>query len=397
MGPDGKARGGVVALRDVTQLKRSELEVRNLNLDLENRVKERTAEVEAAYSELETRNRENELLNELSRILQSCVNVAEGCDVLTKFVPRLFPGHGGGLYLYNAERRLLELRSAWGGAQHSEEIFSQEQCWALRRGQLHLNDGHTSGLVCQHLQSRAAHSLATICVPLVAQSETIGLLYLERKAGTRRESLQPDESDARLAGTLAEQFALALANIQLRETLRNQSIRDPLTGLYNRRFLEESLRREVSRAQRKESPLALMMVDVDHFKRYNDRHGHDAGDCVLRELGNLLARFIRESDIACRYGGEEFVLLLPGASAADAASRARALLAEVGRLDPVFQGSHLGRLTASIGVAVYPDHVQEGQSLFQAADAAVYAAKAGGRNRVVVAGDKPRSRKRSSA
>jgi diguanylate cyclase (GGDEF)-like protein/PAS domain S-box-containing protein len=397
LGPDGQRRGGVVALRDVTQIKRSEMEVRSLNLDLESRVRERTTQVEHANLELEARNRENELLNELSKILQSCVNVAEGCDVLAKFAPRLFPDYRGVLYLQNAERRSLELRTAWGGTHHSEELFAQEQCWGLRRGQLHFNDGRSSGLVCQHVQEKVAASLATICVPLVAQGETIGVLYLEREAAARRLSLRSDQSDPRLAGTLAEQFALALANIQLRETLRNQSIRDALTGLYNRRFLEESFRREFSRAQRKETPLALMMLDVDHFKRYNDKYGHDAGDEVLRELGRLLSHFIRESDIACRYGGEEFVLLLPGASGSDAASRARGLLAEVRRLDLTFQGTHLGRVTASIGIAVYPDHVRDSETLLQAADAALYAAKAAGRDRVVVAGEKPRARRRSPA
>jgi diguanylate cyclase (GGDEF)-like protein/PAS domain S-box-containing protein len=396
-GPDGQVRGGVMALRDVTQVKRSELEVRKLTLDLESRVRERTAEVESVNSELEARNDQNELLNELSKILQSCVNVAEGCDVLSKFVPRLFPDYGGGLYLQNAERKSLELRTAWGGALRSEELFGAEQCWGLRRGQLHFNDGRTSGLVCQHLHSGSAETLATMCVPLVAQGETIGLLYLERKAGAKRVSLRSDQSDPRLASTLAEQFALALANIQLRETLRNQSIRDPLTGLYNRRFLEESFRLEWARAQRKQTPLALMMVDVDHFKRYNDKHGHDAGDYVLRELGNLLARFIRESDIACRYGGEEFVLLLPGASGTDANSRARALLSEVRKLNLNFQGTHLGRISVSIGLAVYPDHVQDADGLLQAADAALYAAKGGGRDRVTAAGEKPRAKKRSTA
>ncbi len=397
MGPDGQPRGGMAALRDVTQIKRSEMEVRNLNLDLEGRVRERTAQVETANLELEARNRENELLNELSRILQSCVNVAEGCDVLSKFVPQLFPDYGGGLYLQNGERKSLDLRAGWGREHHSEEVFGQDQCWGFRRGQLHFNDGRSSGLVCQHLRSGAPESLASICVPLAAQGEMIGLLYLEREPGARRMPVRSNQTDARLASTLAEQFALALANIQLRETLRNQSIRDPLTGLYNRRFLEESFRREFARAQRKESPLALMMLDVDHFKRYNDRYGHDAGDHVLRELGNLLARFIRESDIACRYGGEEFVLLLPGASAANAGARARALLAEVRKLNLVFQGAHLGRITASIGLAVYPDHVQDAEGLLQAADAALYVAKAGGRDRAALSGEKPRARRRSPA
>ncbi len=387
IGSDGELRGGVVVLRDVTQIKRSENEVRTLNRDLEARVRERTAEVEAGNRELELRNRENKLLNNLSKILQSCVTVAEGCDVIAKYGPQLFSDFSGVLYLANPARNSFELGAAWGGGQHSEEVFTHDDCWALRRGELHWVDSESSGLVCNHVKAET-DALAYACAPLAAQGGTVGVLYLERRRDAKAAVQRISDSARRLAGTLAEQLALALANIQLRETLRNQSIRDALTGLYNRRFLEESLKREFARAQRKEMPLAMLIVDADHFKRFNDVHGHDGGDYVLQQLGERLGHFIRESDIACRYGGEEFVLLLPGATGSDAAARARALLAEVRKTKLVYQGKALGKFTVSIGLAVYPDHAQTPDELFQAADSALYAAKEAGRDRLGIFGEK---------
>lgn len=382
---EGDVMGGVAVLRDVTQLKRSEEEIRTLNLELEARVRVRTAEVEAANRELELRNREARLLNELMKMMQSCVDVEEGCKVVAQFAPQLFPELSGALYLESAAKNTFELRSRWSGELRSDEAFGREQCWALRRGQLHAADSATQGLICQHVHPDGKRDFASMCAPLIAQGNTVGVLYLEGDPA-------PAEGDGvsrqRLASTLAEQLALALANIDLRETLRNQSIRDSLTGLFNRRFLEESLNREIAIAQRKETPLALLMIDADHFKRFNDDFGHDAGDYVLEELGRLLGRFIRESDVACRFGGEEFVLLLPGAALADATAKAKALLAEVRKLKLKFEGRALGTLTVSIGLASCPEHAKNADDLFQAADAALYSAKEGGRDRLVVSGEK---------
>jgi diguanylate cyclase (GGDEF)-like protein/PAS domain S-box-containing protein len=390
LGADGSVRGGVVVFRDITQLKRSEEQVRNMNLELEARVAMRTAEVEAANRELEARYHENELLNELSKLLQSCVNVAEGVQVIANYGPQLFPDSAGLLYLANPERKSFDSAASWGSPANSEEVLAADDCWALRRGQLHVCDAQGASLVCRHVTLPAGQGAACQCVPLLSQGETVGLLYLENAGAAALIS----DSARRLATTLAEQLALALGNIQLRERLRNQSIRDPLTGLFNRRFLEESLGRELARAERKETPLALLVVDADHFKRYNDQFGHDAGDHVLQQLGWLLGEFIRESDIACRYGGEEFVLLLPGASEADAATRAQMLLSEVRGMNLEFQGQWLGRLTVSIGLAVFPDHGRDPDALFQMADAALYRSKAEGRNRLTIAGDKqPAARK----
>jgi len=173
--------------------------------------------------------------------------------------------------------------------------------------------------------------------------------------------------------------------VRLREILRNQSIRDPLTGLFNRRYMEETLEREVRRARRGTRPMGVLMLDLDRFKQLNDTSGHEAGDAFLREMGELLQRSLRREDIACRYGGEEFVVVLPDASLEDARRRAEQIREAIKMLRISSQGAIVGPLTASIGVAGFPDHGLSGETLVRAADTALYRAKREGRDRVVVA------------
>jgi diguanylate cyclase (GGDEF)-like protein/PAS domain S-box-containing protein len=170
--------------------------------------------------------------------------------------------------------------------------------------------------------------------------------------------------------------------IALNERLRQLTLRDPLTGLYNRRHMEEALAHEIAVAERKGRQLALIMLDIDHFKLFNDRFGHEAGDVVLREIAGVMARQVRTTDAACRYGGEEFLILMPESDLATAMQRAQRLREGVQSLLLDYHGQPLGRITLSLGVAVYPDHADNGQSLVAAADAALYRAKQGGRNRV---------------
>jgi diguanylate cyclase (GGDEF)-like protein len=178
-------------------------------------------------------------------------------------------------------------------------------------------------------------------------------------------------------------LALALANLRLRETLRSQAIRDPLTGLFNRRYLEETMERELNRVKRQEIPLGVIMMDLDHFKQYNDTFGHSAGDELLSALGILLKTHIRGEDIACRYGGEEFLLILSGASVSIALERAESLRQAVKEMHQHYPD--LKPTTLSLGVAVYPEHGNTGLQLIQSADAALYRAKKAGRDRVMVA------------
>jgi diguanylate cyclase (GGDEF)-like protein len=193
------------------------------------------------------------------------------------------------------------------------------------------------------------------------------------------------DAKQRLAVTMAEHIAMALSNLKLHETLRSQSIRDPLTGLFNRRFMEESLALELRRAVRNQRPLGVIMLDLDCFKHFNDTFGHDAGDALLRELGKLLQTNIRGEDIACRYGGEEFTLILPEGSAEVTQQRADALREAIKRMDVLHRGRPLGRITASMGVAIFPEHGRSAESLLQAADASLYQSKDAGGDTVTTA------------
>jgi diguanylate cyclase (GGDEF)-like protein len=221
-----------------------------------------------------------------------------------------------------------------------------------------------------------------------------GVLCLMLPAAAKASQSEIDEQLQvlkRQGGAVGERISLALANLRLREVLRTQSIRDPLTGLFNRRYMEESLERELRRAMRNEQTVALMMLDIDHFKRFNDTFGHQAGDTLLRTLGDFLSQRTRGQDVACRFGGEEFALILAGASSDDAVKRSRLLREELQQLSVSHSGQVLGRITFSIGIAAYPGNAASTEELIRAADGALYRAKADGRDRICVATNSPES------
>jgi diguanylate cyclase (GGDEF)-like protein len=217
-------------------------------------------------------------------------------------------------------------------------------------------------------------------VPLLAQGEALGVLHLRKTAGPGE---RPGFNDA-LTAAAGEQIALGLANVKLRETLRNQSVRDPLTDLFNRRYMEETLEREIRRAERSGRPLSVVILDLDHFKQFNDTFGHDAGDLLLREVGAFLKEHIRSGDIACRFGGEEFVLILPESEVESTRARAEQLREELKRLSPQHRGQTLRRVSMSLGVAAWEESLTA-EALLRAADQALYRAKKEGRDRTVVA------------
>ncbi len=212
------------------------------------------------------------------------------------------------------------------------------------------------------------------------QGEILGILHMQSR---HKEDL--DEAKRQLAYTVVEQTTLALSNLKLREALREQSIRDPLTGLYNRRYMEEALKQQLSRVMRQLHPLGIIMIDIDHFKNFNDTYGHAAGDALLRELGQFLQSHIRGEDIACRYGGEEFTLMMPDISLEVAQKRAEHLRQEAKQLRVQDAGQFHEGITLSLGVAIYPQHGRTLDIVLRSADAALYRAKQEGRDRVVVA------------
>jgi diguanylate cyclase (GGDEF)-like protein len=235
------------------------------------------------------------------------------------------------------------------------------------------------GLVCKHVAPASTEVL--MCFPLAAQGEVLGMIHVRFPPVLSHETLERHRD---LAGEFAERVALSIANLKLRERLRNQSIRDPLTDLFNRRYAQETLDREIHRARRSTVSLSVIMADIDNFKAFNDRFGHDVGDRVLTTVAEALKRSVRTEDVACRFGGEEFMLVMLEALANDARVRAESIRRGVEGLDLVHEGRSLGPVTLSLGVASFPDHGHSWEAVVAAADAALYSAKRAGRNRVVV-------------
>jgi diguanylate cyclase (GGDEF)-like protein len=327
--------------------------------------------------ELEARNGEISLLSEMNHVLLSALTVEEAYRLVPSFGRRLFAHADGTLFVFSPGRDALHTGAAWGEAAAAPELAATD-CWALRRGQAHFVRDPASDVVCPHAEAAARAGRPHACVPLSAHGEIIGLLHLAWPAGHALA-----DTEQALAAMLAEQLSFALGNLRLREALREQSVRDGLTGLFNRRYLEATLDRELARAARAGTPLAVVMADIDHFKRINDTLGHDAGDDVLRAIARKLLGSVRASDIVCRYGGEEFVVLMPDASAEAAVARAERLRASLAELDPPQgAGKVLPRVTVSAGVAAYPDHAGSGAALIALADEALYAAKRNGRDQV---------------
>ena len=338
-------------------------------------------------AELQLRTKQMALLSEMGDLLECCGTTQEACAVVARSVNKLLPeAVSGTLYLFKSSRNLVEMAIRWGTPGSSEALFSPDACWSLRRGQPHWND-MAGGINCAHLTQATTNKC--LCVPMVGHGDTLGVLHLEfpGDANIRAEagSEGPNDTVQRLATTVAGQIALSLASLRLRETLRDQSIRDPLTGLFNRRFMEESLEREMQRAVRKNHPVSVLFVDLDHFKRFNDTFGHDAGDFVLRSIADLFRRIFRLDDVICRYGGEEFGIILPESSSVNAAIRANGLREAAKRLDIRYKNRALGTVTLSVGVSTFPEHGETAEELLKVADQCLYKSKAEGRDTVTVA------------
>ena len=316
--------------------------------------------------------------------LQACGGVSELAEVVGCFAPQTFPDLAGRLYVLDENRNALEQVGSWLEPVHSAQSFPPTDCWGLRRGRLHISHGQEQDVSCPHIADPHVQSL---CVPLMAQGETIGLLYFEERAGVAH----PQEPPRLYLELISDNVALTLANLRLRDRLAKLAVRDGLTGLYNRRSLDEALNRH---DRQPGEQLACVMIDIDHFKRFNDNFGHDAGDAVMRHVAQAMVETVGDSGSAYRFGGEEFTLLLPNTDMAAAFERAEALRARVGETLFSHNGRMLGHITISLGVAVSPDDGTPA-TLLARADAALLQAKAQGRDRTV--GAFPEGRRRAAA
>ncbi|QUS60878.1 diguanylate cyclase [Synechocystis sp. PCC 7338] len=391
--PNGEVVGLQGVAMDVSAQKRAEAELEKLNEELEQRVLERTQalakseerlcqvneQLQQRLEELKRRNKEMEVLSTLSDYLQSCVVVPDACASVAALAPPFFPNTAGTIFLFDSAANYFEMVKSWGNVTCSQTVFNRLDCWALRRGQAHWVGEQQHDLFCNHLNSQCLPK-ESLCIPLIAQAETIGLFNLcSDQAG----SINPEQQQ--LAKAIAEQISLAIANIKLRERLENESSRDPLTGLFNRRYLKQFLMQEISRARRHNHAIGVIMADIDHFKQFNDQLGHDAGDHVLKIIARILQSTIRGSDIACRYGGEEMIIVLPQTPMVDTFVKAEQLRTAIDGMQVEYKGKYLQSLTVSFGVACYPNQGKTMEAIIEAADLALYRAKAAGRNRVLMA------------
>ena len=363
---DGRPAGAVVIFRGIAERKRWEGELRKANEQLQKLV-----------ARGDERNHQMMLLQEMGDVFQVCQSSPEAYGVIAEFAPQFFADYSGALYILNNAINFFEMAGSWGENPPPEVIFGFDECWALRRSKAHSFNSAAAGLRCQHVSL----PVTSLCIPLMAQGEAMGVLHLQSPRPIPAEQL----AAARQLGTsVAEGMALALANQRLREIMRHQAIRDSLTGLYNRRYLEETLEREVHRGNRLGICIGIIMMDLDQFKAYNDNYGHTAGDEMLRAAGQLIQNQVRGEDIACRYGGEEFLVIMPGASLEVVQLRAETIVREVKQLH--LQNHALHPITISAGVAIFPDDGATADLVVQTADQALYRAKAAGRDRVMVAG-----------
>ena len=358
---------------------------RTMLVEYGNELRHGNEDLKQKATALRQRDLESSAFSRMGEMLHACQSVEEAAGVIAGAVQIFFPHDSGAIYLFNASRNILESIKQWGEKPPAAHTIGPNDCWGLRRGRHHL--------VALAGDPRCPHALDAplpyICIPMAAQGETLGMLYLHLDSLSGVTDIVKDIkewSDVKehLILRLAENAGLAITNLKLREKLRNLSVRDPLTGLFNRRYMSEALELERQRGLRKESTIGVLMIDIDHFKRFNDTFGHDAGDTVLKELGLFLQKSIRGGDIACRYGGEEFTVIMPGASIESATARANILMEGARHINVTHKGQSLGGITLSIGVAIVPEHGDDADTVIRAADAALYRAKEEGRDRVCV-------------
>ena len=382
----------VTEIRDISEQKRTEEELRTHRDKLEDLVRERTEKLTESNSELQrmieasdTRSEQTAMLNEMSELLQACETEEETYRVAVGVCAKLFPKDSGCLGVLDEDNWSINVVGSWGHGHSCNAEFAHNDCWAIRRGKAHMVLESEADPLCRHV--REEPECGTLCVPMNAQGKVLGMTHMlfdsamkEFKESERHRIIHEKLS---LLGGLVERYAPSLVNLRLRESLREQSIRDQLTGLFNRRHMEEAMSRELARAQRRGAPLVVVMIDVDHFKKFNDTYGHETGDDVLRRLGEFLTSTVRIEDIPCRYGGEELVLILPECSSKDGLVRAEDVRKGIEEDVMVVHDGERLQVTASLGVASFPLDGEGVATLIAAADKALYRAKEGGRNQVV--------------
>jgi len=357
----GKHRGQIVIFRDITPRKLAQIQLEAANLELN-----------ARNRDLDRYNCEIRTLHEMSNQLQACAMVEESYPIIRSYMEQLLPAVAGGLYVCSPQRRCLELVLSWPDQVDLADQFEGRQCKGLVQGELYRSGSGWADESCGHVAGQ--EGITYTCRPLIIEGVSMGLLHIFYPTA------QLSQNQFEMALAVLDTIKLGLLNLMMQDKLRQESIRDPLTNLFNRRYMEEALRMALYHAQRTGQPLALVMADVDNFKQINDRYGHQQGDKVLVQVGQLFLNNIRRNDIACRYGGDEFILVMPDAPLQSAYARADALRRELSGSPESQSGPE--PISLSLGVAAFPEHGETAAGLIGAADKALYLAKQGGRDRI---------------
>lgn len=397
--------GFIVSFRDINKLKDFEAKLLNSHKELEETI-----------TRLNKYNNEIIILDELSNFIQACSNLDEVLKVTSLHLIKLIPTCSGRIHLFNSSRNKLISEYSWGDTIHSKEVFNPEDCWALKRGTLH-STLNKSEVNCNHIDSsKCIKDLIHVCVPLHSQSDIIGLLYIEDEIlksnshslvenNHSEDNLKDKERFKTLISSVSERLSLAISNIKLKERLRNESIRDPLTGLFNRRYLNYYLESQIGTSIRKSYSIGFILIDIDNFKSFNDNYGHQTGDIVIQKVSKVLTSNVRDADIVCRYGGEEILIVLPEINLKNLYQKAEALRELISTIDLTFltptnyiSHHNIDNITVSVGVDLFSpisnNHLDKNSLnnlrdieplllAIQNADLALYQAKREGKNKVV--------------
>lgn len=325
---------------------------------------------------LKERTEEITLLTEVRDELQLCTDIHQVYASAAVSFARLLAGTSGCVCILNNSRQVVEIVSAWGEPS-VQDSSPPDACCGLRSGQRRWRLPGQSEIHCAHFVDQPPERY--LCQPIVAHGSTLGVLYVQCPDDATVQVVKQHMDGVR---QLVQITGMAIATLNLRTRLESQSIRDPLTSLFNRHFMQISLERELSRAARQHQTLAVLMLDLDHFKQFNDTHGHAAGDAALRNIAQIFQKNIRAEDVACRYGGEEFTILLPDVTIQTACKRAEQILASVANLSFSLDLHTYNAFTISIGIAFYPADGETADQLLRRADDALYQSKRLGRNRL---------------
>lgn len=361
---EGLPKYFISQIQDISEQKINEKKVHELN-----------SQTNSILKELQQRDYEMAFINNMNEMLQTCQESQEAYKVIDQAAQALFKNFSGGLVIIDKVNNVLQTITQWGPQNLLKEKFSLEDCWGLREGHLYLVKDSTQALLCKHFAANFSGS--SLCLPMIVNSGVIGLLVL---CAPVHSEITPYQQQ--LAITLCEDIKLFLKNIKLRESLQEQSIRDALTGLFNRRYADETLPRELKRAIREKKNVSVAMIDIDFFKHFNDVNGHAAGDEVLKSVARILQKSFRESDVVCRFGGEEFLIILVDTSLHDALARLQSVREEIKYTQISFNGQTMPPITISGGIAEAPAHAVNAEDIIRCADDALYSAKKSGRDRI---------------